>query len=104
MLSSLKVAVITGASSGIGRVTAVALSKTGWSLVLFARRTAELEGTRLQCADPAKVACFAGDVTSEQSLTDLFEVVEKTFGRVDLLFNVHPLFSLHSFFHPHPLI
>ncbi|THH30585.1 hypothetical protein EUX98_g3591 [Antrodiella citrinella] len=87
MSSPLKVAVITGASSGIGRATAVALNKAGWSLVLFARRSEELQKTRLECSDPAKVVCFVGDVASEKSVVELFDFAEQSFGRVDLVFN-----------------
>ncbi|GJE91931.1 SDR family oxidoreductase [Phanerochaete sordida] len=87
MSTELKVAVITGASSGIGKATAVALAKAGWSLVLFARRADALRETQAQCPHPDKVLLVPGDVTNEQQVIDLFQTAVQHFGRVDLLFN-----------------
>ncbi|KAH7885142.1 hypothetical protein F5I97DRAFT_1937423 [Phlebopus sp. FC_14] len=86
-MSSLKVAVITGASSGIGRHTAIALSAAGWSLALTARRTAQLEETKAACADPDKCLLVEGDITDEGFVKHLFEQTVAQYGRLDLLFN-----------------
>lgn len=82
-----KVAVITGASSGIGRSTAIALAEAGWSLVLFARRADKLQDTQAQCPRPDKVLLVNGDVTDELAVIVLFKAAVQRFGRVDLLFN-----------------
>ncbi|CAL1713513.1 unnamed protein product [Somion occarium] len=86
-MSDTKVAIITGASSGIGRATAIALSQAGWSIVLFARRMDQLRETRDLCADPSRSLCFEGDVTDEKSVQELFRFTINNLGRLDLLFN-----------------
>ncbi|EMD39590.1 hypothetical protein CERSUDRAFT_80971 [Gelatoporia subvermispora B] len=82
-----KVAIITGASSGIGRVSAVALSKTGWSLVLFARRLEKLVETQRLCDNPDQCLVVQGDVANEESVKDLFKKTLERYGRLDLVFN-----------------
>ncbi|KAI0330806.1 short-chain dehydrogenase/reductase SDR [Cubamyces sp. BRFM 1775] len=82
-----KVAIITGASSGVGRASAIALARAGWSLALFARRVEMLEETKALCADPSKVLLVAGDVTSEADVKRLFDQTISTHGRLDVLFN-----------------
>jgi len=82
-----KVAIITGASSGIGRHSAIALSKAGWSVVLFARRLENLVETQNLCADPSQVLAIQGDVSNEASVAKLFADTVARFGRLDLLFN-----------------
>ncbi|KIJ32493.1 hypothetical protein M422DRAFT_35795 [Sphaerobolus stellatus SS14] len=79
------VAIITGASSGIGRATSITLSKVGWSVALFARREEELRSTAKECPNPTLI--IAGNVTNEADVKRLFEETVKTFGRLDLLFN-----------------
>ncbi|EKM49719.1 uncharacterized protein PHACADRAFT_106340 [Phanerochaete carnosa HHB-10118-sp] len=87
MAAEPKVAVVTGASSGIGKASAIALAKAGWSLVLFARRTDALRETQAECPHPDKVLLITGDVTSEESVIELFQTAVQRFGRIDLLFN-----------------
>ncbi|OCH90451.1 short-chain dehydrogenase/reductase SDR [Obba rivulosa] len=82
-----KVAIITGASSGIGRVSAVALSKKGWSVVLFARRSDKLLETKELCQDPEQCFIVQGDVSNETDVLKLFQETLERFGRLDLLFN-----------------
>ncbi|KAI0373824.1 short-chain dehydrogenase/reductase SDR [Pilatotrama ljubarskyi] len=82
-----KVAVVTGASSGVGRASAIALAQAGWSIALFARRAEMLEETKALCADPAKVLLVGGDVTSEDDVKRLFQSTIDSFGRLDMLFN-----------------
>ncbi|KAI0718225.1 short-chain dehydrogenase/reductase SDR [Cerioporus squamosus] len=86
-MSDQKVAIITGASSGIGRATALALSKAGWTLTLFARRADQLQETRKLCSDPSKVLLVEGDVSKEDDVLKLFRLTMENFGRLDMLFN-----------------
>ncbi|KAI0718226.1 short-chain dehydrogenase/reductase SDR [Cerioporus squamosus] len=82
-----KVAIITGASSGIGRATAVSLSKAGWTLALLARRADKLQETQDLCDNQAKILLVAGDVTKEEDVLKLFRLTVEKFGRLDMLFN-----------------
>lgn len=85
------VAVITGASSGIGRATAIALAEAGWTCVLSGRREGELEETvkMIEQATEAKTKTLIvpGDLTQTGAAEKVFESAFKTFGRIDLLFN-----------------
>jgi len=87
-----KTAIITGASSGIGRESAVALSKAGWNLVLTARRLDQLNETAQLCLGETLV--LAGSITDEPFVKSVFEAATARFGRLDLLFNVNTLFTL----------
>jgi len=80
-----RVAIVTGASSGIGRETAIALSAAGWSVVLSARREADLEHTAKLC--PHETVIVRGDITTESYVKDLFKKTLDAFGRLDMLFN-----------------
>jgi NAD(P)-dependent dehydrogenase (short-subunit alcohol dehydrogenase family) len=83
-----KIAVITGAGSGIGRASALALHADGFSVVLAGRRRDMLEQTAAlaKAAAPAMLA-VPTDVMDPASIAALFETVKHTYGRVDLLFN-----------------
>ena len=88
METSGKIAVITGAGSGIGRATALALYADGFSVVLAGRRRAMLEETAaLAGAPPPKMLVVPTDVTAPTSIASLFDTVKATYGRIDLLFN-----------------
>ncbi len=83
-----KIALITGAGSGIGRATARALLAAGYSVVLAGRRLDKLEQTAAEAsAAPGQALPVAADVTDPASVKALFERVRQTFGRLDLLFN-----------------
>src|SRR5690242_10469875 len=79
-----KVALITGAGSGIGRACAIALAEAGYRVVLAGRRAAALEETAVQA--PGSLA-VATDVADPGSIRDLFSRVRETYGRLDVLFN-----------------
>jgi len=81
-----KVAVITGASAGIGRATAIALSADGWKLVLAGRRVGELENTAKLCAGYVPYVC-SGDVSDEEFVVKLFESAKREYGHIDMVFN-----------------
>ena len=83
-----KVVLITGASAGIGRASALALAAEGANLVLTARREerlSELE-TKVQ-ADGGKVVWVVGDAREEETAIRAVEMAVKTFGRLDILIN-----------------
>ena len=83
-----KIAVITGAGSGIGRATALALYKDGFSVVLAGRRAHMLEETAaLAGASPPGMLVVPTDVSDPASIAALFAAVQTTYGRIDLLFN-----------------
>ncbi|HEY3148070.1 MAG TPA: SDR family oxidoreductase [Dongiaceae bacterium] len=83
-----KVAIVTGASSGIGRETAKLFAQEGAKVVVGARREAELtELVREIKASGAEALSLAGDVQSEQYAKDLVAAAEKAFGRLDIAFN-----------------
>lgn len=84
----LKVAVITGAGSGIGKAVATALVRGGYAVALAGRRKEPLEATLKQSgADPARGLVVPTDVGDAASVRRLFEAARASFGRLDLLFN-----------------
>ncbi len=88
MTAKGKIALVTGAGSGIGRATALALAKEGYSVVLAGRRLAALEQTLAEAGpDAGRVLAVPADVADEASVRALFAKTRETFGRLDLLFN-----------------
>ena len=83
----IKVALVTGAGSGIGRASAVALAKSGFAVVLTGRREDKLRGTADVIGSPAETLAHATDVTDPDAVTGLYAAVQNRFGRLDLLFN-----------------
>ncbi len=83
-----KIAIVTGAGSGIGKATALALLKEGYTVVLAGRRSEALQQTVAE-AGSRRSECLAvpTDVSDPSSVSELFEKTKKTFGRLDLLFN-----------------
>lgn len=81
-----KIAVVTGAGSGIGAAAATALASDEWTVVLAGRRRTRLE--ELAAAHPdLSLDPVLTDVTNEESVRNLFHVTATRHGRVDLLFN-----------------
>src|ERR1700726_3305482 len=88
MAMSDKIAVITGAGSGIGRASALGLLEAGFAVVLAGRRRGMLEETAaLAKAPPPLPLVVPTDVSDPASIAALFEAVKQTYGRIDLLFN-----------------
>ena len=85
MTNNSKIAVVTGAGSGIGKASALALSAAGYTCVLAGRRLEPLENTAAACASPALVVQM--DVSVPESVNSLFQTVKQKYGRVDVLFN-----------------
>ena len=82
-----KVAIVTGAGSGIGRAMALGLHEIGYCVVLAGRRKEALEQTVCEAGDPSRLLVVPTDVSDEQSVLMLFREAVKRFGRVDVLFN-----------------
>ncbi|MBU65777.1 MAG: 3-oxoacyl-ACP reductase [Cupriavidus sp.] len=88
MNATRKIAVVTGAGSGVGRMTALALLDDGWTVVLAGRRADPLQTLAAQAAERGQTAlAVPTDVTDPSSVQALFDTVEREFGRVDMLFN-----------------
>ena len=84
-----RVAVVSGASSGLGQQMALALARQGASLAILARRMERLEDfkPKLEKAGSPKVLAIKCDVTSTEDIHSAAEKVEKEFGKVDILLN-----------------
>ena len=83
-----KVAIVTGAGSGIGRASALALLKDGWKVALAGRRADALEATKTAAGELAGNAlAVPTDATDPAAVKALFAAAREAFGRVDLLFN-----------------
>ena len=87
-MSEQKIAVVTGAGSGIGRASALALARAGWDVVLVGRRAQALDDTKAMLPEMAqRLHPMATDVSRYVEVQALFEQIRKQFGRLDLLFN-----------------
>jgi NAD(P)-dependent dehydrogenase (short-subunit alcohol dehydrogenase family) len=82
-----KVAIVTGAGSGIGKACAMALLRDGYRVVLAGRRMDALEQTAADAGAGERAVCVPTDVTKQESVRALFTETKKRFGRLDVLFN-----------------
>ena len=83
-----KVAMVTGAGSGIGRATALALLREGYAVVLAGRHADTLEQTRTEAGSAGtRALAVVADVSDPPSVRALFDRTRAAFGRLDLLFN-----------------
>jgi NAD(P)-dependent dehydrogenase (short-subunit alcohol dehydrogenase family) len=83
-----RIAIITGAGSGIGRAVAISLAAKGYKLTLAGRRADALDETAaLAVGSPEPILCVPTDVADAESVKALFDKTVARFGRVDLLFN-----------------
>ncbi|MCY3669343.1 MAG: SDR family NAD(P)-dependent oxidoreductase [Gemmatimonadetes bacterium] len=87
MESHAKVALVTGAGSGIGRHSALALAEAGYGVALAGRRQDALEETASLAGTDARMLPVPTDVGDPQAVDALFAQVEEHFGRLDVLFN-----------------
>ena len=88
MASNGKVALVTGAGTGIGKSSVLQLLGDGYSVVLAGRRIEPLEETIAEAGvDDSRAIAVSTDVGSPDSVAALFEKAEATFGRLDVLFN-----------------
>ena len=86
-LSRPRVAVVTGAGSGIGAACAVALARAGYDVVLAGRRAEALGATAVRIGESARTLAVPTDVREPAQVDALFAAAVARFGRVDLLFN-----------------
>ncbi|MDL5034168.1 SDR family oxidoreductase [Pelomonas sp. APW6] len=82
-----RIALVTGAGSGIGRAAALALVRAGWQVVLAGRRAEPLAQTQAACIAPERCWVQPCDVGDASAVKGLFVAIEARFGRLDLLFN-----------------
>lgn len=82
-----KVAIVTGAGTGIGKHTTLALLDAGYSVVLAGRRLERLEAVVETSSAGSRALAVQADVSDPDSVFNLFERTREAFGRLDLLFN-----------------
>ena len=88
MTASAKIALVTGAGTGVGRAVAIALAKAGYSIVLAGRRKEMLDKVAGEVnAAGSQALAVPTDVSKRESILALFATVKSGFGRLDLLFN-----------------
>src|SRR5216684_4679693 len=87
MAKNAKVAIVTGAGSGIGKATALALLRDGYSVVFAGRRKEALDAAIKEGRGGKRALAVATDVTDPASVKALFAAAKKAFGRLDVLFN-----------------
>ncbi len=88
MSTATKFAIVTGAGSGIGRASAIALLKVGYSVVLAGRREDPLSETQKMADEDGKRALVVPtDVSDPAAVAALFAKTKDEFGRLDVLFN-----------------
>src|SRR5690242_16758823 len=82
-----KIALVTGAGTGVGRAASLALMRAGFTVVLAGRRMDKLEETRKLGEGVGKSLPVTADMTDPASIAALFAKVMETYGRLDVLFN-----------------
>jgi len=88
MTTPRKVAIVTGAGTGVGRAAALALLRAGYRVVLAGRRPEPLENVKKEAgADGKNALCVPTDVADPASVKALFARTKQAFGRLDVLFN-----------------
>ena len=87
MSETKRVAIVTGAGTGVGKAAALALLKDGWSVALAGRRSEPLQVVAQESGAGARALVVPTDVAQAESVRALFEAAVQTWGRVDLLFN-----------------
>jgi NAD(P)-dependent dehydrogenase (short-subunit alcohol dehydrogenase family) len=86
-MSAGKVALVTGAGTGVGKAVSLALLREGYAVVLSGRRPEPLQTTMTEAGAAAKALAVPADVGDPASVKTLFAKAKEAFGRLDLLFN-----------------
>ena len=87
MATQNKIAIVTGAGSGVGKAATLALLKAGYSVALAGRRKDVLDQVAKESGAGSRALAVATDVANPDSVKALFSTTKKTFGRIDVLFN-----------------
>ncbi|MBQ0959386.1 SDR family oxidoreductase [Ideonella sp. 4Y11] len=88
-----RIALVTGAGSGIGQACALALMAVGWTVVFSGRSADKLQAAINASPTPERGVAIVADVTDEASVDALFAQIQQRFGRLDLLFNNAGVFT-----------
>jgi len=83
----MKIAMVTGAGTGIGKSTALAFLRDGWAVVLAGRRSELLMQTKSEAPEGSETLVVPTDVTNPRAVHHLFTKTDEAFGRLDVLFN-----------------
>jgi NAD(P)-dependent dehydrogenase (short-subunit alcohol dehydrogenase family) len=86
-MASKRVALVTGASAGIGKSAALALLKNGYHVALVARRKDLLEKVAAESGAKDRALVLPADITKDDQVKDVFAKTKSAFGRLDVLFN-----------------
>jgi len=87
MAASKRVALVTGAGSGIGKSAALALLRDGYHVGLVGRRKELLEKTATESGDQERALVLAADITKDDEVAKVFSEIKSKYGRLDVLFN-----------------
>jgi NAD(P)-dependent dehydrogenase (short-subunit alcohol dehydrogenase family) len=83
----MKIVMVTGAGTGIGKATALAFMRDGWAVVLAGRRRELLLQTKSEAPEGTEALLVPTDVTDPRAVVHLFRRTDEVFGRLDVLFN-----------------
>src|SRR5262245_22906849 len=83
----MKIVMVTGAGTGIGKATALAFLRDGWAVVLAGRRNELLMQTKSEAPEGSETLVVPTDVTDPRAVHRLFAKTNEAFGRLDVLFN-----------------
>jgi len=86
-IAAMKIVMVTGAGTGIGKATALAFMRDGWAVVLAGRRRELLLQTKSEAPEGTEALLVPTDVTDPRAVVHLFRRTDEVFGRLDVLFN-----------------
>ncbi|MGN6765265.1 MAG: SDR family oxidoreductase [Rhizobiaceae bacterium] len=86
-MSDKRIAVVTGAGTGVGKATGATLVANGWTVVFVGRRRGPLDAAVTAAGAPERAIAIPCDISDASQVDELFAEVKERFGRLDLLFN-----------------